>query len=170
MKKLLIPLLLLAACSGDGDGNRTTGDNQAAPAAQSSARGGGGGALTNLVGLYEGGSAARPNRMCVVDDGGALRFGLVVWGGNDHSCSGSGSIAREGAALRLSMAGDQSCTISATISGNTVTFPAQVPTGCSYYCGTRARMSGASLTQTGTTEADAGKAQDLVGEPLCGGG
>jgi hypothetical protein len=106
--------------------------------------------------------------MCVVEGkGGEARFGLVVWGGNMHSCSGAGTLDRVGDKLRLAMAGDSACTIEATISGNTVRLPERTPEGCAYYCGARASLGGAELTQTGTTEADAMKAKDLVGDPLC---
>ncbi len=169
MKKLLIPLLLLAACSGEEGGNTTGQPNQSAPAGPKASRPGEPPALKTLVGLYEGGDSGRPHRMCVVEEGGDTRFGLVVWGGNDHSCSGAGSVAREGGTLRLSMSGDSACTISAAISGKTITLPAALPAGCAYYCGASAKMTGVSLTQTGTTRADAAKAQDLVGESLCGG-
>ena len=168
MKKLLIPLLLLAACSGEDGGNTTAQANQSAPAAPKASKPGEPPALSTLVGLYEGGDSARPHRMCVVEEGGGTRFGLVVWGGNDHSCSGAGSVRREGGSLRLSMSGDSACTFSAAISGKTITLPAELPAGCAYYCGARAKMTGVSLTQTGATKADAAKAQDLVGESLCG--
>jgi hypothetical protein len=169
MKKSFLPLLLLAACSGgDGGNNMAASDQRSASAAPKAARPGEPPALTTLVGLYEGGESSRPHRMCVVEEGGGTRFGLVVWGGNDHSCSGAGTVTREGATLRLAMTGDSACTIPATISGKTVTLPSELPAGCSYYCGASADMKGVSLTQTGTTEAEAAKAQDLVGEPLCG--
>ena len=169
MKTSFLPLLLLAACSGGDEGNNMARSDQAsASAAPKAARPGEPSDLATLIGLYEGGESARPHRMCVVEEGGGTRFGLVVWGGNDHSCSGAGTVTREGATLRLAMTGDSACTISASVSGKTVTLPKQLPAGCAYYCGARATMNGVSLTQTGTTRADAAKAQDLVGEPLCG--
>lgn len=169
MKMSFLLLLLLAACSGGDDANNMAeSDPRSVSAAPKAAGPGEAPALTTLVGLYEGGDSARPHRMCVVEEGGGTRFGLVVWGGNDHSCSGAGTVTREGATLRLAMSGDSACTIAAPISGKTITLPAQLPAGCSYYCGARATMNGVSLTQTGTTEAAAAKAQDLVGEPLCG--
>ena len=170
MKKLLIPLLLLSACSRQEDETKAppTGNAAAvAPAAQPAApaappR------LGSLIGLYEGGGSGPKHQMCVVEGkGGETRFGLVVWGGNMHSCSGAGSVSRDGSALRLVMAGDSACTIEAAISGQTVKLPDQLPQGCAYYCGARAKISGAELTRSGTTETDAMKAKDLVGDPLC---
>jgi hypothetical protein len=165
MRKLLIPLLLLAACSQPGDqggGNASASEQQTKSQPRKPA------ALGTLIGLYEGGAGSPRNQMCVVEGkGGETRFGLVVWGGNMHSCSGAGTLARDGDKLRLAMAGDSECTLEAAISGNTVRLPEQVPQGCAYYCGARANLGGAELTQSGTTEADAMKAKDLVGDPLC---
>jgi hypothetical protein len=42
-----------------------------------------------------------------------------------------------------------------------------VPDGCAYYCGARARLTGARFAQVGTGREDAAKAKDLVGDPLC---
>jgi hypothetical protein len=164
MKKLLIPLALLAACSPQGEEG---GGNAAAPAGQA-AKPTQPPRLGTLIGLYEGGAGRSKNQMCVVEGkNGEARFGLVVWGGNMHSCSGAGTLDRVGDKLRLAMAGDSACTIEATISGKTIRLPDQAPEGCAYYCGARAKLGGAELTQAGTSEADAMKAKDLVGDPLC---
>ena len=168
--RICLPVLLClaAGCSGGGEA-----DNAAAPAppeevAAPSRSAPASGELSTLIGLYEGGKPGQPDQMCIVERDGAQHFGLVVWGGNMHSCSGSGTATREGGTLRLAMAGDRTCTIDARIDGTSVTFPATLPEGCAYYCGARASLANASLTQKGTTAADAAKAKDLVGEPLCG--
>ncbi|HEY0012903.1 MAG TPA: hypothetical protein VGB79_08640 [Allosphingosinicella sp.] len=122
-----------------------------------------------LTGLYESGSAPQRSQMCVVEGGGSARFGLVLWSNPSESCSGNGIAVRSGNALRLTMQGDEACTFEARIEGTRVTFPAQLPAGCSYYCSRGGRMAGAALDKTGGTEADAGRAQDLVGDRLCGG-
>jgi hypothetical protein len=106
--------------------------------------------------------------MCIVDKGtGNAQFGINLWGGNMHSCSGSGSAVRAGNKLTLTMAGDQSCTLNATISGNTVILPKDVAQGCAYYCGARAGFNGQTLQRKGTTVTDAARATDLAGDPLC---
>jgi hypothetical protein len=74
---------------------------------------------------------------------------------------------RDGARLRLRMAGDEACEVEARIDGGTVTLADTIPEGCSYYCGARARFEGAVLTRRGTSAEDAMKAKDLVGDPLC---
>lgn len=162
MKRLVLLSLLLAGCGGSGG----QGDgNASAPA---SPQGGSSGAVSTLTGLYEGGQGAPRNQLCmVVNSDTDTRFGLVVWGANQHSCSGSGSAEREGNRLRLRMTGDETCTIEARIEGNTVVLPDSLPQGCAYYCGARATMTGARFTQAGTGRDEAIKAKDLVGDPLC---
>jgi hypothetical protein len=150
------------ACSDDSTpaaGNSATASaQQGAPEAPAPT-----GALT---GLYEGQGDPK-SQMCVLDGKARPEFALVVWGGNNHSCSGSGTIAREGNRLRLKMNGDSPCTVEARLSGSTIEFESEQPAGCAYYCGARARLAGAHLTRTGATRVDAMKAKDLVGEPLC---
>lgn len=165
MKKLLIVLLMLAGCSRGGEPQE--GGNAAAPVgpAKSEARPG---EIGSLVGLYEGGEVSRTNQLCMVEgEGGETRFGLVVWGANLHSCSGSGTAVREGDRIRLQMAGDESCAIEARISGGSIVLPESVPDGCAYYCGADARLTAASFKKVGSGAQEAAKAKDLVGDPLC---
>lgn len=173
MKKLLFASLLLASCSGSDEPEPKVEGNSAAPAVQTKAqseRPETPTALATLTGLYEGGGREPRHQMCVVKgQGGEQRFGLIVWGSNQHSCSGSGTVTRNGDRLRLAMAGDSACTIEASISGKTIKLPDTVPQGCAYYCGQRASLRGAELTQQDTTEQSAMRAKDLVGEPLCAG-
>jgi hypothetical protein len=173
MKKLLVAALLLASCSGSDETGKKAGGNKAASSGESQVQSKAAEApqsLGTLIGLYEGGGREPRHQMCVVKgQGGEQRFGLIVWGGNQHSCSGSGTITRTGNRLRLAMAGDSACAIEASISGRTIKLPTAVPQGCAYYCGQRATLGGAELTQQGTTEQSAMKAKDLVGEPLCAG-
>jgi hypothetical protein len=160
--------LLAAACGGGGEGNQS--------AAAGGGTGGSGGkaasapiaATDALTGLYELKSGGLPSQLCIVDrGGGAARFGLNVWGPNMHACSGAGTVARQGNGLTLTMAGDRSCTLDATIEGNAIRIGAKVPEGCAYYCGKNVELAGVSLARTGNTEADALKARDVVDEPLC---
>lgn len=156
----LFALSLLASCSSE-----TSEDNSAFAGAPQPATG-----EATMVGLYEGGVTQPRNQLCLAPgEDGATRFGLVVWGSANHSCSGSGAATREGGRLRLAMAGDEACILDAQIAGPTLTLPAALPEGCAYYCGANASMAEAQLTQVGTTRADAAKATDLVGEPLCTG-
>ena len=170
MKKTLLILFLLAACGRDDP----AADNRAAPAPGGPAASRPGGpaepaeaSATRLAGLYEGGSGAQKNQMCIVEKGGGSQFGLLVWGGNQHSCSGAGRAVRKGDRLTLTMTGDETCSIDATLRDGVVTLPETLPLGCSYYCGARASLAGASFTKSGSSAADAKKATDIAGDPLC---
>lgn len=165
MKRLLIALLLLGACgTSEEQANRAGAEAEANEAAVEAVQ------TASLTGLYEGSAGEQTNQLCIIDRGsGDARFGLVVWGGNMHSCSAIGEAVREDGVLRLTMAGDETCTIEAAFEGGVVTLPETVPEGCSYYCGARARLNGATFRRSGTTAEDAMKAIDLIGEPLCAG-
>jgi hypothetical protein len=171
---MLLPVLLLAACSsggseGDSNGNVALGDvATTGGGGGESGAGAQGGAISGLTGLYEGASGTPRNQMCIIPEGGQERFGLIVWGPALHSCAGSGTVTRVGDRLRLAMAGDSACTLEATVTGNSVKLPTLIPPGCRYYCGERATMGGAEFTQTGKGRADALRARDIVGDPLCG--
>ena len=158
---VLVPALLLAGC-GTGDPARDSARaDKATKAAVQTA---------TLTGLYEGPSGAeQPNQLCILDQGtGNARFGLVVWGAGDDSCSGDGIAVRQGDVLRLDMAGDEECRIETRIAGTRVTLPASLPEGCSYYCASGARLTGVAFDKVGGTAEDAARARDLVGDPLCG--
>jgi hypothetical protein len=156
-------LISLAGCRrGEGDGNG------AAPAA---------GAVSGpvqtqtLTGLYEGGEGSRRNQMCMIErEVRSTTFGFVTWGSGDTNCSGSGLATRDGDRLRLQLDGDESCTLEARIDGRRVILPQNIPPACNrYYCGAGAQMTGANFEKVGGAEADAMRAVDLVGDPLCGG-
>ena len=152
-----LPLLLPLCACGTG-GVTESADNTVKAAVQTA----------NLTGLYESRSQP-PSQLCIVDRGsGNARFGLVVHGGGEASCSGAGSAVRRGDMLSLSMAGDEECTVEARIADGEVAFPASVPEGCAYYCGAGVTLAGAELVKTGGEASDAMRARDLVGDPLCG--
>ncbi len=170
MKKTLLILMLLAACGRDDpaadngaaahSGGLAGSKARSVPSSEAEAG-------TRLAGLYEGGSGTQKNQMCIVEKGGEAQFGLLVWGGNEHSCSGAGRALRKGERLTLTMTGDETCTIDATLRDGVVTLPESLPLGCAYYCGARASFAGASFRKSGSSEADAKKATDIAGDPLC---
>lgn len=169
MRHYLIAVALLAGCSpefgaGTDPANQTRGDSAPDAPAPVPATG------SSLVGLYEGGPATARDQICMVERDGETRFGLVLWGANGHSCSGSGTARREGQGrVILEMAGDSPCTVEARFEGGSLDLAVDQQEGCAYYCGARARLNGAELVRTGAAEADAMRAKDLVGEPLCRG-
>ena len=123
--------------------------------------------LTQLTGRYQGVAGAAASRLCIIAGKRTARFGLVIGGTNAVSCSGSGTLSRRRGGLRLAMSGDSPCAWLAGIEGRSLVFPAVVPAGCRYYCGAGASLAGARLTQVGHGAADALRAKDLVGDPLC---
>jgi hypothetical protein len=172
MKRILLLALLVTACKGrDAEGSNevgASGSQGGPPAAGRSPVEPDKAGDDKLAGLYEGGQGPRRSQICMVDKGSGTQFGLLVWGDALRSCSGAGQAVRHGERLSLKMAGDETCTIDARISGGTITLPASVPPACSYYCGEGARMAGASFARTGSSEADALKAKDIAGDALCG--
>src|SRR5688572_16057158 len=152
MHKLLLALVLLASCSsGGGAGaNHSEEPRKTAPERGTRAT-----VPESLVGLFEGGQSGAVNQLCIVERGGESRFGLLLWGDNDHSCSGSGTVERESGRIYLAMAGDSPCRMEARFEGGQLRLADEQPAGCAYYCGARARMAGARLTQSGQTESDA---------------
>jgi hypothetical protein len=164
MKKSLILLALVTACGArDQSGGQA---NEAVPATLERAEPAP--SPASLTGLYEGGAAAAPNQLCVVENGGHARFGMLVWGANLSACSGAGIVERDGDRLRFRMTGDQACTVEARIRGGTISLEAPVPSGCAYYCGARVGFDGVSFDRKGGTAAAAMKARDPAGDPLCG--
>jgi hypothetical protein len=166
MKQSLALLLLLAACNrseAPPDQGNVSAPAAAAPASRSASAA----AKARLTGLYEGGSGEQKNQLCIVEKGREDEFGLIVWGGNLHSCSGAGLVVRSGERLSLRMTGDETCTIDATLKDGRIALPATLPAGCAYYCGARATLAGATFTRAGSSVADAKKATDIAGDPLC---
>lgn len=176
MRYALLLTLLAAACQPQdamtNNGVRAPaaaapGETAAAPAAMPAQAV----QTATLTGLYESvGAAGARSQMCMIDRGtGDTRFAIVLRGPGSEGCSGDGSAVRQGAVLRLTMAGDEACAIEARIEGGRIAFPPATPAGCAYYCSRGARLAGASFDKTGGTAEDAMRAEDLVGDRLCAG-
>lgn len=159
---LLAPLL--AACGGGGG-------NETAQTGRSDSRGDSRPPVQteSLTGLYEArGEGRQGSAICMIArEPGTASFGLVIATAGG-SCSGSGEASRTGERLRLTMAGEGECAIDARIEETEVSFPAAVPGGCAYYCGPGASLAGERFEKTGGTNAEAMRATDLAGDPLCG--
>ena len=160
MRKMLLLASFLAAACGQEEG-RPRNDGQAAlPTAGTPVQ------TATLTGLYETGSTP-PSQLCIAEQGRAARFGLVIRRNGRPGCSGAGTATRAGPTLRLAMSGDSPCAIEARLEGGRVTFPASLPASCSYYCAPGIVMGSTVFEKTGGTQADAQRARDSVGDPLC---
>lgn len=160
MRKLLVLAAFLAAGCGQEEG-RPGNESRAAPQPAAAPV-----QTATLTGLYENGSTP-PSQLCIMEEGNAARFGLVIRRNGRPGCSGAGTVTRDGATLRLTMTGDSPCAIAAQIEGGRVTFPAGMPSGCSYYCAPGIVMGGTRFDKTGGTRQDAARARDVVGDRLC---
>ena len=151
---LLIPLL--AGCG------RSAGDRPAEP------EGGDPVQIADLTGLYEGRGAGDRDRMCMVSDPSGTTSFAIVTDSPAGSCAGAGEAVGDADVLRMTMGGDEACVIEARVDGVQVTLPPQLAPGCAYYCAPGATLAGAAFEKTGGTAADAMRATDPAGDPLCG--
>lgn len=160
MRNLLLLASLLAAACGREEGPPRNGAAAAPAPARAPVQ------TAALTGLYETGTTP-PSQLCITEQGSAARFGLVIRRNGRPGCSGAGAALRNGATLRLTMTGDSACVIDARLEGGRLTFPPGTPPGCSYYCAPGIVIGGTMFEKTGGTEADARRARDSVGDPLC---
>lgn len=125
----------------------------------------------SLTGLYEASNGREPaGRMCFTPaPRGKSFFGIVTEKPGGASCGGSGD-ATFGLnnTVRLIMGGDQECVIKAKIDNGQITMPSLLSPTCSYYCAPGATLAKVVFQKTGGTTADAMRAKDLAGDPLCG--
>jgi hypothetical protein len=123
----------------------------------------------DLKGHYEAlGKGEQRARMCMVSHSPRVASVGIVTENSNGPCAGAGEAVRKADRLSLTMAGDGECTIRAHIAGTKVTFPRVIPKGCAYYCAPGASLAGEAFEKIGGKAADAERALDLVGDPLCG--
>lgn len=152
MRLMLLLPLLLSACSKPADEDAATPARAASP----------------LVGLYErAGVPDEPSRLCIVGDGGSLRFGLRSSYEGPESCTMEGRIEAAGARLTLRIDGAPACALSATVAEDGIELGEPRGAECSYYCGRNTTLDRGRFARVGTGEAAARRAVDIAGEPLC---
>ncbi len=155
-------LLLLAACSG-GQG----GGNAQAPQDLESA------AIerglvrdpedSDLTGLY----ARDTDRICIVRAGSRYRIGAHVDYGERITCSGAGTVERNGATLRVTL-GKSGCDFDAQYDGERIKFPGVLPDACKPLCTRRASFTGLEVARLSESAAEAAAMRDAGGRRLCG--
>jgi hypothetical protein len=161
----LLPLLLLAGCSGG-----QAPQNAAQPQDLESAAVERGMVRdpkdTDIAGLY----ARDTDRICIVGEEDGYRIGAFVDYGDKITCSGSGTVTRVGDKLHVSLGKDEDgCSFDAKFDGDKVYFPGNVPDGCSKLCAKRASYAGLETERLSESAAEARAMRDPNGKALCGG-
>jgi len=159
----LLAALALAACSGGQSG----GNAQAPQDLESAAieRG-----LvrdpddSDLTGLY----ARDTDRICIVRTGSAYKIGAYVDYGERITCSGSGSVERDGGTLRIALGKDGACRFEAQYDGEHIKFPGVLPDACKSLCARRASFTGLEVARLSESGAEAAAMRDAGGRRLCG--
>ena len=161
MRKLsLLTIFLIAGCGQGGQWSENAGTNGNVTGAAGRPV-----QTSTLTGLYEE-TGIGPSQLCITEEGGTARFGLVKRSGGVPMCSGSGIATRSGSTVHLVMSGEGSCTINAQLEGGRLALPS-LPAGCSYYCSPGGGAGAITLDKTGGTRDDALRAHDAVGGRLC---
>jgi hypothetical protein len=161
MRALALALLLAACSGGQGSGNAQAPQDLESAAIER-------GLVRNpddsdLTGLY----ARDTDRVCVVRAGSTYRIGAYVDYGDRITCSGSGTVERNGATLRIVL-GKQGCSFDAQYDGDRIRFPGTLPDACKQLCARRAAFTGLEVTRLSESTAEAAAMRDAGGRRLCG--
>jgi hypothetical protein len=100
---------------------------------------------SSLVGVFERQHELGQDGMCVVEQGGDIRFALTASYGPAVRCTGSGRIERTGGVWMLRFAGDSGCSIEVREDAGSLLFAGSVPRACDDLCPSRASLSGLSM-------------------------
>ena len=162
--RIILPLLLLAACSNNPAGNSATPqDLESAAIERGLVRDP---ADTDVTGLY----ARDTDRVCVIAKGNAYRIGAFVDYGDGLSCTGAGTATRAGEALSVQLKDGNgiTCAFDARFDGDRITFPANLPPECARFCGQRASFAALDVDRLSESAAEARALRSAEGTRLCG--
>jgi hypothetical protein len=164
--RMLLGLLLLAACSEQPQAANTVTD---APSSDLEAAAIQAGVIpdpnhSDVAGLYE----RETDRVCVVPRGDSYRIGLVVDYGEQH-CGGSGIVTQDGERLGVTFPAASGCSFDARFEGDRIVFPGQVPDACAALCDGRASIAGLRVDRLSDSVSEASSLRDAKGRMLCGG-
>jgi len=161
MRAALVLLLALAACSGGQSGNaQAPQDLETAAIERGLVRDPDD---SDLTGLY----ARDTDRICVVRAGSSYRIGAYVDYGDRITCSGAGTVERNGATLRIAL-GKDGCSFDAQYDGDRIKFPGVLPDACKKLCARRAAFTGLEVARLSESAAEAAAMRDAGGRRLCG--
>lgn len=166
----VLPLLLLAACSGAKQpaGADKPQDLEAAAIERGLVRSP---KDSEIAGLY----ARDTDRVCIVPDAAiGYRIGAFVDYGDRITCSGSGTVTRAGETLHIELggkdgAGDAGCSFDAKFDGDKIVFPGALSDGCAKLCARRASYAGLEVSRLSESAAEAAAMRDANGKRLCAG-
>jgi hypothetical protein len=163
--KWLLPLLALAACSGNQAAEKKgePQDLESAAIERGLVRPP---ADTEIAGLY----ARDTDRVCIVPSGLGYTIGAFVDYGDKVTCSGSGSVSRVGETLHVELGEGDTCSFDAKFDGDKISFPGALPDGCAKLCARRASFAALDVSRLSESAAEAGAMRDAAGKRLCGEG
>jgi hypothetical protein len=166
MKRLLIGLLALAACSEQSAPAPPPGPTPAAGLEAAAIEAGmiTDPASTDLTGLY----ARDTDRVCIVPSATGYRIGVFVDYGDAQSCTGSGVATRVGETLALTFPSAPGCSFVARYEGDRIAFPGQLPDACAGLCLQRASLAALDVERLSDSAAEASTVRDAKGRQLCG--
>ncbi|PCD03227.1 hypothetical protein COC42_02070 [Sphingomonas spermidinifaciens] len=116
-----------------------------------------------LTGLY----ARDSDRLCLVEQGGAARIGVVSDYGEGLACAATGVARRSGDSLSIELGATGDCTFTAQFDGERIVFPARLSDGCRRFCGPRASLSAFSVERLSASASEASALRDPQGRLLC---
>ncbi|NIJ18432.1 hypothetical protein FHS95_000101 [Sphingomonas naasensis] len=159
----LLLLLALGGCSGgqSGGNGQAPQDLESAAIARGLVRDPDD---SDLTGLY----ARDTDRICIVRTGSTYRIGAYVDYGDRITCSGSGTVERDGGRLRIALGKDGGCRFDAQYDGDHIKFPGVLPDACKPLCARRASFTGLEVTRLSESGAEAAAMRDAAGRRLCG--
>jgi hypothetical protein len=161
MRVMLALFLALTACSGGQSGNAQAPQDLETAAIER-------GLVRNpddsdLTGLY----ARDTDRICVVRTGSSYRIGAYVDYGDRITCSGAGTVERNGETLKIVL-GKEGCNFDAHYDGDRIKFPGVLPDACKKLCARRASFTGLEAARLSESAAEAAAMRDASGRRLCG--
>lgn len=158
---VLATLILLTACGRNGEG----GDGQAGEKLEAASIAAGlvaDPAAAPLDGIW----SRDTDRMCILPAGRGLgrRVGVMLDYGEGQGCTAIGTMERSGAALKLTLG---ACRFTARFDGDSIQFPAMLPSACNAFCTGRATMSALNVERISASVAEARALRSVNGTTLC---
>lgn len=118
-----------------------------------------------LTGLY----ARASDRLCLIEQGGAARIGMVSDYGDGLACAATGVARRSGESLYVELGAANDCAFEAQFDGERIVFPAKLPDSCKRFCDPRASLSAFSVERLSASASEASALRDPRGRLLCPG-